>query len=129
MGPVSFAQDAKSSPELQGGQQGTLEAASQAQGRASQAVISRWDEGADWDIDPNNAMDKMKEEVDKTKRKVKRKNQETDRKRRELQQKIMNKINQFRAQMCAEMYIEHGHDFRQAEQCFLFMKKACMPGS
>jgi len=46
----------------------------------------------------------------------------------EKKRKLMDAINQFRAQVCAQMKNENGKKFGSYEECRDFMKKACNPG-
>jgi hypothetical protein len=43
--------------------------------------------------------------------------------------RVMDAINQFRAEICAKMKDEHGKDFGSFEQCYKFMEDACNPGN
>lgn len=44
------------------------------------------------------------------------------------EQRTMDAISQFRAQICADMKDEHGVKFESYEACRLFMEDACKPG-
>jgi len=43
-------------------------------------------------------------------------------------QKVMDAISQFRAEMCANMKDEHGKDFASYDSCKKYMEEACHPG-
>lgn len=43
-------------------------------------------------------------------------------------QKVMDAISQFRAEICAKMHDENGKDFASYEACSDFMEEACHPG-
>jgi len=47
---------------------------------------------------------------------------------REHHSKVMNAIDKFRAQVCAEMKDEFGVSFKTFSACHKFMKKTCQPG-
>jgi len=54
--------------------------------------------------------------------------QDLMRQKPEKKKKLMDAINQFRAQVCADMHKEMGKEFGSYEECRDFMKKACKPG-
>merc|ERR1740133_4828 len=43
-------------------------------------------------------------------------------------QKVMDMISQFRAEVCATMKNDHGEEFASFEECKKFMETACQPG-
>jgi len=47
----------------------------------------------------------------------------------EDEEKLMGMIDQYRAQVCAEMRDENGQKFDKYDKCLKFMDKACDPGS
>jgi len=49
-------------------------------------------------------------------------------KKKKHDQKVMDAISQFRAEVCFKMKEEHGEEFSSYEACQEFMKKTCHPG-